>query len=269
MDTPTPGTPTSPPARASRLPDVRSLSLLDHVTSTVRLAPPATPNYYYSNRQLSDFPPELIAIIMHHLYYSIIAPPAHYPSPDPALYLIPAVSLYSSPTFIPTPSEQARSTFLQISLVDKTWGEEGRKLLWRNVSIGMPRAFESILRTIEEYKTGRRDRKLLATRKRETSAETEWGRSLTPTGTIKRAASTKEATRGRAIDLDWISTGEANWSKMGGDDNDLQLRGASRQPDGELCRLLLKMHDNLTQNHRIGQFNVVDIGSPRFASATH
>ena len=105
-------------------------------------------------------PPELIALIVHHLYYSILPTPTLHPSPDPYLHLVPSLSPYVPPTFLPTPSEQARANFANLSLVDTVWGEEGRKALWRNVGIGMPRAFESILRTIEEYKNGRRQRRL-------------------------------------------------------------------------------------------------------------
>ena len=151
----TPSTPTSAFAAHFALPHAR---LAQHDRE-------ATPTTYdledhYQPPTFPRLPPELIALIVHHLYYSILPTPTLHPSPDPYLHLVPSLSPYVPPTFLPTPSEQARANFANLSLVDTNWGDEGRKALWRNVGIGMPRAFESILRTIEEYKNGRRQRRL-------------------------------------------------------------------------------------------------------------
>lgn len=176
-DTPTPSTPASPATGPlSCLSPIERLSLHDwddtpgtptgsHVAFELAASARASggqAEYQTSNYRthLSDFPPEIIGLIVHHLYYSIIPKPTEHPSPDPYLRLIPAVSSYLPPTFEATHAEQARETFRNLCLVDTNWGEAGRKVLWRNVGIGMPRAFQSILRTIEEYKTGRRQRRI-------------------------------------------------------------------------------------------------------------
>lgn len=175
--TPTPSAPASPistPITSPLTVSIELLSLLAFDPPTPTAAPNGSSglqrsstlkessHYKTSNYRthLSDFPPELIALITHHLYYSLIPTPNYCPSPDPHLYLIPATSAYAPPSFEPTPSEQAREAFSNLCLVDSHWGEEGRKALWRNLSIGMPRAFQSVLQTIEEYQTGRRQRRI-------------------------------------------------------------------------------------------------------------
>lgn len=52
--------------------------------------------------------------------------------------------------------DQAREALRSLALVDKTWGEEATRTLWRKLSFGMPRAWESVLRLVEEYNAGRR-----------------------------------------------------------------------------------------------------------------
>lgn len=199
METPElPGTPRSPAITYSRLPFIDTLSLYHHEDTS-------------SGSHSPNLPPEIIGIIMNHLYYSIINPPSLFPNPDPVLELIPASTPYSNPTFIPTSNEQARDTFNKVSTLDKTWGELARSLLWRNVSIGMPRAFESILFTINQYNQRQhRPTATTAARRREMSEDTV----TTPTS-HSMSESANQLTRGRALDLDWISTGDSNWSKMG------------------------------------------------------
>lgn len=167
MDTPTPRTPsTSPFFQPLPLLDTLSLANYDSPTTPTTSRPAtssgyATPTYaepasFYYQRNPGDFPPEIVALIALHLYDTLLPPLCEYPSPDPYLQLLPKSSPYASPLFAPTPAEQARECFRNLALVDRTWGEEATKALWRVVGFGMPRAFESVLRTIEEYKSGRR-----------------------------------------------------------------------------------------------------------------
>ncbi|GAA5933817.1 hypothetical protein JCM10213_008602 [Rhodosporidiobolus nylandii] len=115
--------------------------------------------YPYHPRNPGDFPPEIIALITHHLFYSHHPYPSAYPNPDPYLHLLPP----STSLFFPLPARlappldaQAKETLAAAALVDKMWNAEATRALWRRVSFGMPRAFESVLRTIEEYGGGRR-----------------------------------------------------------------------------------------------------------------
>lgn len=107
-----------------------------------------------------NFPPEIIRLIIKHLYFTILPSVNEYPNPDPHLEILPRTSHSNSysnnPTFAPTPTEEARLTFTRLALVDTTWGAAATDFLWKSVGFGIPRAFESVLRTIEEYSTGRR-----------------------------------------------------------------------------------------------------------------
>ncbi|KAK4693489.1 hypothetical protein P7C70_g8916, partial [Phenoliferia sp. Uapishka_3] len=128
---------------------------------------------------MPQLPPELISLIIHHLYLSLLPPKSPVPSPDPSLVLLPAPippSTPSSPsysfpprpksnygffvnrptrppalTFSPPPVTVARTVLLPLCLVNKTWNEEATKCLWRSVGFGMPRGFEGIVRTVREY----------------------------------------------------------------------------------------------------------------------
>lgn len=107
-------------------------------------------------RQLGDFPPEIIALIVHHLYYDYVPLPHPFPNPDPYISLEPPSSTYPAPHLAPSLDAQAKELLAGLCLVDKTWSAEATRALWRRVSFGMPRAFESVLRTIEEYSGGQR-----------------------------------------------------------------------------------------------------------------
>lgn len=166
MDTPTPSTPrTSPFFHPLPLIDTLTLASYDSPTTPTTSRPAtsghvtptyAEPSSFYYQRNPGDFPPEIVSLIVHHLYDTLLPPLCEYPSPDPYLQLLPKPTPYSSPLFAPSPAEQARESFRNLALVDRTWGEEATKALWRVVGFGMPRAFENVLRTIEEYKSGRR-----------------------------------------------------------------------------------------------------------------
>ncbi|GAA5995763.1 uncharacterized protein JCM10292_004733 [Rhodotorula paludigena] len=106
-------------------------------------------------RHPGDFPPEIIALIVHHLYYQEVPAPQPFPNPDPYLALLPPTPWYPA-RLAPPLDEQASETFSNLCLVNKTWSAEATRALWRRVSFGMPRAFESVLRTIEEYSGGQR-----------------------------------------------------------------------------------------------------------------
>lgn len=228
METPTPRTPTRSPTKTSHLPVPLGNLSLDGGTGFYDQFHLSHHHHHTfagsSRRQLSDFPPEIIALITHHLYYSVIPAPMLHPSPDPHLRLIPPVTPYSPPTFSPTPSEQARAVFLNLSLVDRNWGEEGRKALWRNVVIGMPRAFESILRTIDEYKTGQRQRRQL---RREASSSAYY---TSGEGEQESSADREARARIRDMDmLDWLPAGDARWASMSGNEwQSGDLDGASQ-----------------------------------------
>ncbi|GAA5860113.1 hypothetical protein JCM8547_009184 [Rhodosporidiobolus lusitaniae] len=121
-------------------------------------------SYFPYRRNPGDFPPEIIALIIHHLFYGFCPYPAPFPNPDPYLHLLPP----DTTTFFPLPARlappldvQAKETLANAALVDKMWNAEATRALWRRVSFGFPRAFESVLRTIEEYSGGRRVRRPL------------------------------------------------------------------------------------------------------------
>ena len=78
-----------------------------------------------------------------------------FPRSDPYLYLLPRPVAYLPPRFAPPLPDQAREALRTLALVDKTWGEEATRALWRKLSFGMPRAWESVLRLVEEYNAGR------------------------------------------------------------------------------------------------------------------
>ncbi|KAJ8292631.1 hypothetical protein OF846_004393 [Rhodotorula toruloides] len=140
-------------------PQVTDLDLLSLASSSPN---PPGPHFTHHpplhstySRHLGDFPPEIIALIIHHLYYSYVPYPTPFPCPDPYLELVPATPY--EPSHLAQPLDtQAKETLASICLVDKTWSAEATRALWRRVSFGMPRAFESVLRTIEEYSGGQR-----------------------------------------------------------------------------------------------------------------
>ncbi|GAA5869601.1 hypothetical protein JCM16303_000522 [Sporobolomyces ruberrimus] len=174
MDTPTASstaqtTPTSPPKQLPHLPILEHLSLDAHVavfppseidrkdgnhtpTTISEFERPAinrTATTY--TRTIGDFPPEIIALIVHHLWYTLVPLPQSFPDPDPYLELRPPPYPGAAPRFAESPNYQAKETLSALALVGKTWGAEATRALWRKVSFGTPRSFESILRTAEEY----------------------------------------------------------------------------------------------------------------------
>lgn len=140
-------------------PQVTDLDLLSLASTSPHAPGPHfthhAPVHSTYSRHLGDFPPEIIALIIHHLYYSYLPFPTPFPCPDPYLELVPATPY--QPSHLAQPLDtQAKETLAAICLVDKTWSAEATRALWRRVSFGMPRAFESVLRTIEEYSGGQR-----------------------------------------------------------------------------------------------------------------
>ncbi|GAA5911227.1 hypothetical protein JCM6882_004068 [Rhodosporidiobolus microsporus] len=121
---------------------------------------PSSPSpYSYHPQNPGDFPPEIIALIIHHLFYDYLPYPSAFPSPDPYLELLPPDNSLFFPQparLAPTLDAQAKEVLAACALVDKMWNAEATRALWRRVSFGFPRAFESVLRTIEEYSGGRR-----------------------------------------------------------------------------------------------------------------
>ncbi|GAA6005254.1 hypothetical protein JCM11491_002636 [Sporobolomyces phaffii] len=173
MDTPTASstaqtTPTSPPKQLPPLPILEHLSLASPLdpptplsrdrsghdgnhTPTFEPAPSYNRTASTYTRTIGDFPPEIIALIVHHLWYTLVPLPQAFPDPDPYLELKPAPYPGAAPRFAESPNYQAKETLSALALVGKTWGAEATRALWRKVSFGTPRSFESILRTAEEY----------------------------------------------------------------------------------------------------------------------
>ncbi|GAA6033129.1 hypothetical protein JCM8097_002957 [Rhodosporidiobolus ruineniae] len=141
----------------------------------------ALDDFYAHPRNPGDLPPEIIALIIHHLYYGYLPYPAAFPSPDPYLELLPPNPhlFFPEPARLAAPLDmQAKETLAACALVDKLWNAEATRALWRRVSFGMPRAFESVLRTIEEYSGGRRTRRPLRSDLRSRSGDGEGPGSL-------------------------------------------------------------------------------------------
>ena len=164
MDTPTASstaqtTPTSPPKQLPQLPILEQLSLdsssphrqEDVSTPTFDRPPSFNRSTSTYTRTIGDFPPEIIALIVHHLWYTLVPLPSAFPDPDPYLELRPPPYPNAAPRFAESPNYQAKETLSALALVGKTWGAEATRALWRKVSFGTPRSFESILRTAEEY----------------------------------------------------------------------------------------------------------------------
>ncbi|GAA5911176.1 hypothetical protein JCM5296_003984 [Sporobolomyces johnsonii] len=141
--------PPPPPRVPTSSPTALQHDATDH-TPTSESAPVFARSHSTYTRHIGDFPPEIISLIIHHLWYSLVPLPTPFPDLDPYLHLVPATP-YSAPRFEDSPGAQAKETLSALALVDKTWGAEATRALWRKVSFGMPRAFESVLRTIEEY----------------------------------------------------------------------------------------------------------------------
>lgn len=155
-----------------------------------------------------NFPPEIISLIIQHLYFVILPPPNDYPNPDPHLEILPppSTSFSSNPIFAPTPREEARLTFTRLALVDRTWGLAATDFLWKSVGFGIPRAFESVLRTIEEYTTGRR---ISRAERLDLAGSSGWSfESMGMTGPI--VGSPEERGRGS----EW--SGDNKWGAMSG-----------------------------------------------------
>jgi hypothetical protein len=219
METPRPSTPiASPRINIKTLVDTLSL---DDDPSTPRVGgrrlgegygtlTHGTPSHFFpssSRRNPGDFPPEIVSLIVHHLYDILLPPLCAHPSPDPpSLHLLPRQTAYGSPLFAPTPLESARECFANLALVDRTWGAAAMNALWRTVGFGMPRAFESVLRTAEEYKKGVRGSR------RDVSS----GWSI---GTMAEA--------GRQTSSLWGEDGK--WSRMAGDARDGSMGPSSVQ----------------------------------------
>jgi len=150
-------------------------------------------------------PPEVISLIV---AYLVPKGPAMFPSPDPWLHLLPA----QPPTFLaprlgPTPKETARAELRALCTgLGHEWGDEARRKLWADVEIGMPRAWESLLRVVEAY-GGAKVAPLLvrgaSLRWKSREAELEAGTS----------SISLEEDRGRSLLPDWSAT-DVNWSAM-------------------------------------------------------
>lgn len=142
------------------------------------------------SRQLGDFPPEIIALIVHHLYYDYVPLPHPFPNPDPFIHLEQPSGAYPAAHLAPSLDAQAKELLAGLCRVDKTWSAEATRALWRRVSFGMPRAFESVLRTVEEYSAGQRvARPLRHDRHGKRSASTDSEGSGPGTGLRRRASS--------------------------------------------------------------------------------
>ncbi|KAM0749673.1 hypothetical protein T439DRAFT_326551 [Meredithblackwellia eburnea MCA 4105] len=118
---------------------------------------------------MPQLPPELVSLIVHHLYQLLLPPQPQAPSPDPNLLLLPpepalppratAPGGFPTPTykklttraFAPPPIDIARAVLGNLCLVNKTWNEPATRALWKSVGFGMPNGFQSVLRTAEEY----------------------------------------------------------------------------------------------------------------------
>ncbi|GAA5989804.1 hypothetical protein JCM11641_003370 [Rhodosporidiobolus odoratus] len=120
-------------------------------------------DYDHHSHNPGDLPPELISLIVHHLFYTHHPYPSPFPSPDPYLSLLsyPFIFSLSSANLAPPLDAQAKEALSHAALVNKVWNAEATRALWRRVSFGMPRDFESVLRTIEEYSGGRRVKRQL------------------------------------------------------------------------------------------------------------
>ncbi|KAI5476339.1 hypothetical protein MNV49_007852 [Pseudohyphozyma bogoriensis] len=163
---PPPGSASSPtPTAAAISDDAAFLSSSSMPTPTPTPAPTRRLEPYH-------FPPEIINLICAHLY-AVVQPPS---SLDPHLRLLPpsapppappssltrSLSLSRSSAqpqpvkraFMPPNMTLKREVFKALSLVDRNWGAEGIRWLWRDVGFGMPGGFQNVLRTVEDYNRG-------------------------------------------------------------------------------------------------------------------
>ncbi|KDE07427.1 hypothetical protein MVLG_02294 [Microbotryum lychnidis-dioicae p1A1 Lamole] len=152
------------------------------------------------------FPPEIVYLIIQHLYYTILPPPEPFPSPDPYLHLLPRESLWMPPRLAPPRAEQLRETFRNLALVDKTWGDEATRALWRKISFGFPKSWEGVLRVVDEYEHGQR----MDRRKKDDTLGSGW--SLNSIAGIE--VSTSNEDRGRSVVPNW--TNDTKWAKLAG-----------------------------------------------------
>lgn len=233
--TPSPSThtprPSTPNNNSSSLPVLDTLNLSHYGDSSLQFDDPSTqstphqsPRYERSflyspppppvpEVNPGHFPPEIISLITQHLYYLILPPPERpegFPSPDPYLHLLPREAVYLPPRFAPSLPEQAREAFRNLALVDKTWGEEATRALWRKLSFGMPRAWESVLRMVEEYKQGRRIKRA----EREDVGGSGWSIGTIGGSGIERRQSSGAGELLRERVFDWGE--DSKWQAMAG-----------------------------------------------------
>ncbi|GAA5984869.1 hypothetical protein JCM10908_002430 [Rhodotorula pacifica] len=197
--TPTTTTTTAPAYDDDLAPELDLLALQGHNHFTH-----AAPSY---SRQLGDFPPEIVALIVHHLYYDYVPLPHPFPNPDPFISLEPPSSTYPAPHLAPSLDAQAKELLAGLCLVDKTWSAEATRALWRRVSFGMPRAFESVLRTIEEYSGGQRVARPLRSDHSRRSGSTDSEGSPSSSG-LGRRASQRGGGGGSSLGLTMTATAD-------------------------------------------------------------
>ncbi|KAM0790924.1 hypothetical protein ACM66B_004231 [Microbotryomycetes sp. NB124-2] len=101
-----------------------------------------------------SFPPEIVSLIVQHLYYSLVPPPESFPAPDPYLQLVTNPVSYLPPEFAPPMQDQAKDALKKLCLVNHVWNWEATRALWRKLSFGMPKGWERVLRVVEEYNQG-------------------------------------------------------------------------------------------------------------------
>ncbi|SCV70306.1 BQ2448_1700 [Microbotryum intermedium] len=152
------------------------------------------------------FPPEIVYLIIQHLYYTILPPPEPFPSPDPYLHLLPRENMWTLPRLAPPRPEQLRKTFRNLALVDKTWGDEATRALWRKISFGFPKSWEGVLRVVDEYEHGQR----MDRRKKDDPSGSDWSSKAI----AGLDASTPSEDRGRPVVPNW--TNDTQWAKLAG-----------------------------------------------------
>ncbi|KAK4047317.1 hypothetical protein OIV83_005495 [Microbotryomycetes sp. JL201] len=154
-----------------------------------------------------SFPPEIVSLIVQHLYYSLVPPPELFPAPDPYLQLVPNKVPYLPPEFAPPMQDQARDALRKLCHVNHVWNWEATRALWRKLSFGMPKGWEKVLRVVEEYNQGFR---IIQTGRRDGSAGRDGAESAGNSGwsiqtiagvTSEAATMTEDVPRGRTMDV--------------------------------------------------------------------